>query len=45
MDDNLYYKSMRKSYYQLARYAHSGYLEIHLITSLDKALENNRKRE
>ena len=38
LDDNFYYRSMRKPYYYLAREEQLRYLEVHLHVPLDLAI-------
>ncbi|TNV74997.1 hypothetical protein FGO68_gene16181 [Halteria grandinella] len=44
LDDNFYYKSMRKPYYSLSRELSIGYLEIHLQVSVEEAVKRNLQR-
>ena len=44
MDDNFYYRSMRKRYFQLARSRQLAYLEVHVKVKVDVALERNESR-
>ncbi|XP_070540730.1 L-seryl-tRNA(Sec) kinase-like isoform X2 [Ptychodera flava] len=44
IDDNMFYRSMRYEYYQLARKYAIGFCEIHLHCPLDVARERNRGR-
>jgi len=45
LDDNMYYRSMRFSYYQLARKYNTGFLEIFLKVPLEVALQRNSARQ
>ncbi|XP_065655532.1 L-seryl-tRNA(Sec) kinase isoform X2 [Hydra vulgaris] len=44
IDDNMYYRSMRYSYYQLARYFKISYCQIYLKVKLEDALKRNVDR-
>lgn len=41
IDDNMYYKSMRYSYYQIAREYNIGFLELYIECPVEIALKNN----
>ncbi|XP_012558004.2 L-seryl-tRNA(Sec) kinase isoform X1 [Hydra vulgaris] len=45
IDDNMYYRSMRYSYYQLARHFKISYCQIYLKVKLEDALKRNADRE
>lgn len=45
MDDNFYYRSMRKRYFHLARELRVGYLEVHLEMPVEEAMRRNKERE
>jgi len=44
LDDNMYYRSMRYQYYQLARKRNCGFVQIMVKASLDIALARNSSR-
>lgn len=44
IDDNMYYRSMRYDYYQLAREFNYGFCQVFLQCAPEVALERNRKR-
>lgn len=43
-DDNLYYRSMRYKLFQLSRFHHCNYAQIHLATPLEACLLANKAR-
>ena len=45
VDDNMYYRSMRHSVYQLACRHLAGYVQVHLDVPLARAMERNGARE
>ncbi|XP_050395373.1 uncharacterized protein LOC126814327 isoform X1 [Patella vulgata] len=45
IDDNMYYRSMRYDYYQLARNYSLGFCQIYVECPLEIALERNSKRK
>lgn len=44
LDDNMYYRSMRYSYYQLARRLKLGFCQLFIDCPVDSALEFNERR-
>lgn len=44
IDDNMYYRSMRRSYYNLAKQFGIGYCQIYVVCSVDIAMERNNSR-
>lgn len=44
IDDNMYYRSMRRSFFQIARKYEAGYIQIYLNSSLSNILSNNKNR-
>ncbi|XP_033632505.1 L-seryl-tRNA(Sec) kinase-like [Asterias rubens] len=45
IDDNMFYRSMRYEYYQLARKHSAGFCQIYLQCSSDEAIARNAKRQ
>lgn len=45
MDDNMYYRSMRYRYYQLARKLEIGFAQIYVHCDIETALRQNQQRE
>lgn len=45
IDDNLFYKSMRRSYYNLAREYNAGFAQVHVSCPISECLSRNRGRE
>jgi len=45
VDDNMYYKSMRYSYYQLARRYRAGFVQIYIDCPLEECLLRNQMRQ
>lgn len=44
LDDNMYYRSMRRSYYNLAKQYGIGYCQVYVVCSVDIAIERNNTR-
>lgn len=44
IDDNMYYRSMRRAYYNLAKYFQISYCQIFVSCSVETALERNNNR-
>ncbi|GLV33147.1 Phosphoseryl tRNA kinase [Carabus blaptoides fortunei] len=44
IDDNMYYRSMRRSYYNVAKRYRIGYCQVHVICNINIAKERNNLR-
>ena len=45
IDDNNYFSSMRKKYYDICTDFKLGYLELYFPNNIEKSIENNKKRD